>query len=559
MKKIIFFALFAALLIVPNSVFALEIIRDFKVDAELNADRTLQITENITYDFGEVERHGIFRFIPISYVRNKIKYNLRPEVISVTMDGESVSYEATRKQGELMIRIGDPDKTISGSHEYAITYKTDRAINFFSDQSELYWNVTGNQWPVSIMKASFDLSLRDKAGEIIKDVSLRALCFTGYLGSEEKSCGMSATEQGILFETTNSLNAQEGLTAIVGIPLGVIENLTFWDKVLIVLQDNMIFGIPLLAFLIMLGVWFKRGRDPELGTVIPLYESPDKLKPAELAAVVDQGTVSDRAITATIINLAKRGYLSIGYDPFAFHKKKDADSSFDEAEKLLFEGLFKKGDEVKLKDLQKQKFYMVTTKAKEAVWESMLGKQVFDKRPATVRALFFGLAIISTFAMFIVLSTHPFGFVVAIVTGVIIAIFAWFMPKRTVSGVDLLGKIKGFEWFMSVTEKERLEFHNAPSRTPEQFQELLPYAIALGVEKQWARQFDSISMEPPSWAEGTAWRGMNSVALVSGLNSMHMAASSGYQTPSSTAGGGGSGFSGGGSGGGFGGGGGGSW
>ncbi|MDQ4098069.1 MAG: DUF2207 domain-containing protein, partial [Actinomycetota bacterium] len=37
----------------------------FVVDVTINADTSLSVTEQIRYDFGDNERHGIFREIPV--------------------------------------------------------------------------------------------------------------------------------------------------------------------------------------------------------------------------------------------------------------------------------------------------------------------------------------------------------------------------------------------------------------------------------------------------------------------------------------------------------------
>src|SRR4029078_11061788 len=37
---------------------------------------------------------------------------------------------------------------------------------------------------------------------------------------------------------------------------------------------------------------------------------------------------------------------------------------------------------------------------------------------------------------------------------------------------------------------------------PEMFEKYLPYAMALGVEDNWAKAFDGIYTQPPSWYSG---------------------------------------------------------
>jgi uncharacterized membrane protein len=130
------------------------------------------------------------------------------------------------------------------------------------------------------------------------------------------------------------------------------------------------------------------------------------------------------------------------------------------------------------------------------------------------------------------------------------------MSKKTPLGAETKDDILGFKLFLSVTEKDRLDFHNAPERSPEQFMEFLPYAIALGIENKWAAQFASIYIPEPSWYHGGVHGPFLASAFVSDLSHFSGSVSSSFTSASR----GGSGSGGGGSsGGGFGGGGGGSW
>ncbi len=119
--------------------------------------------------------------------------------------------------------------------------------------------------------------------------------------------------------------------------------------------------------------------------------------------------------------------------------------------------------------------------------------------------------------------------------------------------------MEGFKWFLSVTEKDRLAFHNAPKLKPEQFHAFLPAAIVFGVENQWAGQFKSLDVPPPDYATGAVLTNCNALNFANSLGTLNTAAAaSAYAAPAS-AGSGGSGFGGGAAGGGGGGGGGGSW
>ncbi len=105
-----------------------------------------------------------------------------------------------------------------------------------------------------------------------------------------------------------------------------------------------------------------------------------------------------------------------------------------------------------------------------------------------------------------------------------------------------------------MTEKERYEFFNNPADNPQEFMEYLPYAIAFGVEKKWAKQFASITIPQPDWYRGSG--PFVATAFADEISSFSEKVSSAVATQrSSGSGSGGGGFSGGGSGGG----GGGSW
>jgi uncharacterized membrane protein len=119
--------------------------------------------------------------------------------------------------------------------------------------------------------------------------------------------------------------------------------------------------------------------------------------------------------------------------------------------------------------------------------------------------------------------------------------------------------------FFNATEKERLNFINAPTQTIEQFEEFLPWAIAFDLEKKWTRQFESIFAKleqknikyVPHWYVGQNFNIYQINNLTSQINSTFYNAatiSSSTYHPGSTSGFGGKGSSGGGGGGGGGGG-----
>lgn len=558
-------ALAALVFIVPFTGRAAEVIKDFRVSAALNRERGLVVEEAITYDFGEAERHGIFRNIPVTYSRTGGTYQLRLTVDQVTLDGEDEVYETNTTEGQLKVKIGTKVRTLSGVHTYVIRYRTDRAINFFNDgHSELYWNVTGNEWDLPIEQASF--ALKTPSGADLATIS--SICYVGAVGSQEQSCDVKKTGDGFVVAASRVLLPQEGLTIAVAFPRDVIRAPSVMERVWQFFQDNGVLFFPVAAFVIMFWRWWTKGKDPSRRTVVPEYEPPRKLSPALIGGTMTDTGMSNTAVTATIIDLARRGYLHIRFgeakklfgteQTFTFVKQRPADDGMTKAERLLFNGLFVSGDERTVDQLRADKFYTTVATFRAAITKQVDEMGVFAANPTTTRGAYIVVGFIVGWVMIVGFKANAVEAAAAIATGLIIAGFGWFMPRRTVDGVALLAQIDGFKWFLSVTEKDRLAFTDAPERTPAQFQAFLPYAIVFGVEEKWGQQFASMHVPPPDWAEGNLV-GFNTIMLGSNLSHLNKSASSAAFSPPSQGGSGGSGFSGGGSGGGMGGGGGGSW
>jgi hypothetical protein len=130
-----------------------------------------------------------------------------------------------------------------------------------------------------------------------------------------------------------------------------------------------------------------------------------------------------------------------------------------------------------------------------------------------------------------------------------------------------MDELEGLRLYLTTAEEARLNM-NAPEITTERFEALLPYAVALDVEKPWAEAFQSalaranpgqaVPAYSPAWSGGRAWSGnsigsavSSSVAAATGaFASAVPASSSGSSGFSSGGGGGGSGGGGGGGGGG---------
>jgi uncharacterized membrane protein YgcG len=231
-------------------------------------------------------------------------------------------------------------------------------------------------------------------------------------------------------------------------------------------------------------------------------------------------------------------------------------------EQQLLEGIFPSGnagDVTALADLH-NRFYTNIPIIRNSIFGSLVGKNYYYRRPDSVRANYMGLGIVSAIILAgggVWLSKHfgmaPLPFIVAgILTGAVVCGFGWFMSARTETGARALEGVLGFEDFLNHVEADRF---NRMIKTPEMFEKFLPFAMALGVEKNWSKAFQNIYTQPPQWYQGGYGNAFVPYMFASNLGSMSSQMGSVMSSaPRSSEG---SGFDGGGgSGGGFGGGGG---
>ena len=187
----------------------------FDSQVQIRADGSLAITESIDVDFGSQQKHGIFRHIPVRYdldQRNERVYDLR--VRSVTdASGRGWKYEKSDEGREVIIKIGDADRLVSGRQTYRIAYDVSGVLNGFPDHDELYWNVNG-VWPVRTRVATTRVLLP-------RGAVTQVACFQGALGSTQQ-CSASKSGGSADFSATRLLAVSEQMTVVVGFPKGIV-------------------------------------------------------------------------------------------------------------------------------------------------------------------------------------------------------------------------------------------------------------------------------------------------------------------------------------------------
>jgi uncharacterized membrane protein YgcG len=565
-------ALIAAMVAaLPGPASARELkIQKFSAEIFVQQDSALNVTETIEANFIG-SWHGLYRTIPIEYVTPQgFNYSLFVKFDGATDDaGQTLKVESSRVGHYLKWKI-----YVDGANDAVRTivlhYRVTNGLKYFEDHDELYWNVTGDEWDVPIETASAQILLPPGV------TGIRALVFTGAMGSRAQNADVTTSDNSVNISMLRPLSFHEGLTAVVGWNKGFVKEPANSDLVNQFLESNWPIFFPVPVFLFMFWLWYTRGRDPRVSPVAVQYAPPAGMTPAEAGALVDDEAAM-RDVTATIVDLAVRGYLTIeeketkhmmglySNKEYVFHmKKKPAEwKGLKSHELLLLAGIFENGimADVELSSLQNE-FYKKLPRIKESIFDALMERSYFQHRPDFVRSGFLVGAGVVGVMLFIIgnalsqkmgMAEAPF-WVAAILSAAVIAGFGWFMPARTTEGAKALGSLLGFEDFLTHVEADHMD---RISQTPETFEKFLPFAMALGVEKKWVGAFKNIYSQPPSWYQGGSFgSGFYPIMFINSLDNMTARASSVMTSAPRSSGG--SGFGGGGSsGGGFGGGGGG--
>lgn len=589
LSKIVIITSFFITLIFSNNSYAVspapEKISNFSTDYVINLDGTVDVTETIDYYFPQ-NKHGIYRNIPLE------KENMDGDIFIMDISGlqvlnesgNSINYFDESTSKELSLKIGDPDEFVIGNKTYVIKYTLHGALSYFSDHDEFYWNVTGDEWVIPIENVTVHVTLPD---QITSDTS--ANCFTGSFKSTEVNCNFSVFENRALYKTSKTLFPGEGITITLFFPTGVVAVLEptkdtsmFWALLILGVVIGL-FYILLPGYLLIKAIK-KLKKSEEEKRVVAAWFDPPKNKNGRYLTASEVGILHDkkgdiRDFTAGIVQLAQKGYLRIEETKKGIFSKTDykltltkvPDETLLSHERKILDILFTKkafslnklinaissGEvtknmtedpsmqtietpEVHISDLSKR-----TTMSTEIsnfysdISSDLVSDGIFEEDPIKKRNNWTAGLVLS--GMFL----NPL-FLIA-------SLLMMKSAKRTKLGGEGYAVVESMNNFVKSQDK-KLEFQ---AKNQIMFEKLLPYAIALGVEKVWVERFKDIQFTKSDWYVSSS--GYNALAFSSFANSFSSSVSRNVSMSSSRSS---SGFSSGGggfSGGGGGGGGGGSW
>jgi hypothetical protein len=166
--------------------------------------------------------------------------------------------------------------------------------------------------------------------------------------------------------------------------------------------------------------------------------------------------------------------------------------------------VFKKGQNVSLSDL-KNEFYTSLPGINQAMYNELVRLKYFPENPATVRSRSQGLGCLilvlgiiagvlwfmfgETISAMILIPALALGAV-----GIVGFMLSGAMPRKTDFGAEEAEKWRAFKRYL-----QQIRSYTNVQEAADRFQKYLPYAVAMGVDREFTRQFESVPAAMPAW------------------------------------------------------------
>ncbi len=403
------------------------------------------------------------------------------------------------------------DDVLTVTAPATVEYDVKGAVTATAGIEELRWFAV-NGWDTPVAKATVKVS---GPGQV-QNLSCFAGELTSAIGCTSASMDHTATRAD--FEQTG-LAAGQALTVVVGFPQGTSGGKPIIEKRFSLANAfalSPVTGGALAGLLVLLLgglglLYWTRGRDAriadhEKGAVDPVqnghFSPPDGVRPGQIGTLVDeQADVVD--VTATIVDLAVRGYLRIDEQPRQTYDAPDwmlvklpnapADTLLP-YERALHDAIFDRRDAVLLSHLSGS-FAAHLGKVRDALYADVVSQGWFARRPdaertrwTTIGVVLIGVGVLATVAL-AWFTTYGLLGLALIIAGGALAVGGQYMPAKTAKGSAALAHTLGFREYLfsgdlgEVPEKHRVEL----------FSRYLPYAVIFDGVEHWSRVVASVT------------------------------------------------------------------
>ena len=565
LKKIV--TVFIILFFVATN--AQEKILKFDTKIQIEKSGIIQVIENITIKAeGNIFQRGLVRTLPLTRKdKDGNSIDVEYQINSVKKNGNAENYFTKTEDENWKIYIGNEDVFLEpGIYEYQITYSSPFQIGHFDAYDEIYWNVNGNDGQVPIDKINCQVFLpgESKFSNVFCYTGLKGSKNSDCISSLNDYKTI-ASFSGANFAPNEGLTIATSFDkGIVNPPTKTDEAQSYYKLIKTNLWSA-IYGVGMLIFFYL--SWRKHGKDPLKMTIIPEFRPPFDWSPAILSYVYNR-EITEKSFMASLINIAVKGAIKISstLKSGVFTNKTSYEieirnrtlNTLSIEEKVTFDPLSKTD-----KTIMNSSNHHIFGKSYDN-WLSKLESQIKleDFYQNNTQKKWVGFAVfVLTGLLFILLSSSSntknfpflFGLVIAntlliswfvysnkylIIKGILafflfpMTLFLFFgiimflkwqqililvtifivyiiyrrtIGKFTQKGAEAIARAEGFKLYLETAEQDRMNMLNPPELTPTLFEELFPYAIALGVELNWGKQFEKVletAKYNPEWCQG---------------------------------------------------------
>lgn len=542
---------------------------NYNVEMVVNDDRSVDVQEIIDVYFLEAS-HGIYRYIPYSATEHYIDKNgneqtkeFKHNITNFKVHNDEDVYfkdlliSTGNASGCNVYQIGREKSTVTGEHQYKLSYKIALGDDRDDIEDVFYYNIIGAGVNTTITNTTFSIKF---SGQNIESEN-----FKFYVGTygEDVSDGSSRIQNLVISGDTlsgsvSNLSPWEAVTIFNLFEQGFFKNSINHTYDIAILVIGIIFvGLIVLFFAL------KRRKDPIVEIIE--FKAPKGLTPTD-AGYINDGELTGDDFSSLIVYWANKGYIKIadeaeGENMLFTRLVKKLPSSAKSYEKILFNALFEDGDSIS--SLEMTNLGDTGYKCKKAAEADC--KKYFNKNTS----IFFNILSIASIVLMLIpfiralyvfhIALGPFflsiaslgvlGFAICNIDDVgrlkdkvtpkkymilrillLVGILApliilmiiidpysdlWgarfylsvipillflicpYLEHHSEEGKEVLGHIRGLKSYILHAEKGMLEMF--VKENPQKFYEILPYAYVLGVSKVYMDKFKDIDLEQPTW------------------------------------------------------------
>jgi uncharacterized membrane protein len=594
-----------------------EAILSFKSDIRIYRDASANVTETILVTAEQEQiRHGIFRQLLVYfYDPDGKKHFTRYYINHVFNNSQPSPFHLGRTFNSLDIYVGDKDIVLTpGNYLYTLQYHVKNAVRFLADRDEFYWNITGNNWKFPIYRVEADITFptdiriaayaaytgvlgsKDKNStvELVAPNQLHVVTNHTLLSGEGLTVAID-WPKGLIYQPTLWQQLTHGsyflAVQVILFLIGYFIAVLYWES----REPDAGAIVPL----------FEPPPSVSPAAMRYIYKMrfDDKTFTTAIVSMATKGylAIQQDQHDFTLIKKSKdtsmlsHGELALATSLFANQDMitltNSSSVSINFAKKALknrlrteFENIYFLTNNVYLIPA-----FLLSTLAILGIAMDVMGglSQVWQIFFLLCFLCLIVATIPSDFAVFIRACLYKTGHIVSNLWGmvklfligivllvvcmqyfqlmtltdvvfliiiiVINTVFYHLLKSRTPKGRKLMDQIEGFKLYLMTTENDRFNRLNPPTDTPALYEKYFPYALALDVENEWGKRFETVLQQAntltqhyqPTWYVGQSW-GSNSLPVFSAA----MVSSVAYASSSTVGGGGSSGGGGGGGGGG---------